>query len=111
MKNNLLYFIDHFQPFYSSIFIPGKTRMDQTRVEEELKKNLEWENWKKERHITEWKPKRTLPILPSPHVSPIQKKRSVFKPSKSSKSSKVHKSKGQGILPSSPRKGKSTIIS
>ena len=81
--------------------------MDDSRVEAELKKNLEWENWKKERNITEWKPKRSKPALPSPHVSPLPKKRGF---SKSSKSSTIQKSKGQRIIFASPRKGKSSIL-
>jgi len=57
-----------------TIVLLGKSKLDEKIVEDQLKKNLEWEKWKEERGIDEWEPECSSPTpSTSSSNSPLQK--------------------------------------
>ena len=60
----------------------GSAKLSEEKVKEELRKNHEWQKWKEDRNITDWKPKAksvqkktktTTSVISSKKNSPIMK--------------------------------------
>jgi len=77
-----------------TLVLLGESKLDESLVAEQLKKNEEWETWKRDRGIDEWEPHASSSKSPQLKLTPAPKKRkSIIHKGKSS----VKKSSGDVI--------------